>query len=58
MQQLPPFPDQPPATPDPSSPGQPSEAPAEAPSHSPDIDVPSPSAPGTQAPTTPVSPVG
>jgi hypothetical protein len=51
MQQLPPFPDEPP---EPSQPGQPSESPPEQPVHTPDVDVPSP---GTQPPTTPISPV-
>ena len=63
MQQLPPFPDEPgepsePVEPQPSQPGQPTEAPAEEPNHNPTIDVPSPSAPGTEPPTTPISPVG
>jgi len=64
MQQPPPTPDQPshepPATPDPApaQPGQPSEAPPEEPGHNPNIDVPSPQTPGTQPPTTPISPVG
>lgn len=64
MQQLPPFPDSDPTDPDPAQPGQPSqpgkpsEAPAEAPRTNPNIDVPSPSSPGTEAPTTPISPVG
>ena len=43
----------PPATPDP----QPSEAPAESPPMQPPIDIPSPSSPGTETPTTPISPV-
>lgn len=55
MQQLPPFPDD---MPQPSQPGQPSEAPSETPPQGPDIDVPSPSSPGTEAPTTPISPIG
>jgi hypothetical protein len=61
MQQLPPFPD---GTPEPaepgqpSQPGQPSHAPAENPPQTPDIDVPAPSTPGTQPPTTPISPIG
>ncbi len=58
MQQLPPFPDNDPAPVEPSQPGQPSEAPAEAPGGNPNIDVPSPSTPGTETPTTPISPVG
>ncbi|MEO7635029.1 MAG: hypothetical protein ABIS38_05225 [Sphingomicrobium sp.] len=58
MQQLPPFPDNDPAPDTPSEPGGPSEAPAEAPAGNPNIDVPSPSSPGTEAPTTPISPVG
>ncbi|RST31166.1 hypothetical protein HMF7854_10205 [Sphingomonas ginkgonis] len=60
MQQLPPFPDQQPGqpeyTPEPSLPGGPSPAPAENPPGGPDIDVPSPSTPGTAPPTTPISP--
>jgi len=43
---------------EPSEPGQPSEAPREEPGTTPDIDVPSPSSPGTEAPSTPISPVG
>ncbi|WP_309602893.1 hypothetical protein [Sphingomonas sp.] len=43
----------PPETPDP----QPSQAPAETPPMEPPIDVPSPASPGTEAPTTPISPV-
>ena len=60
MQQLPPFPDQPsePATPIEPQPGGPSPAPAETPPIGPDIDVPAPSVPGTQPPSTPISPVG
>ena len=70
MQQLPPFPDDAPGgdpaqpgqpTPNPaqpSEPGQPTRAPSETPPQGPDIDVPSPSSPGTEAPTTPISPVG
>ena len=55
MQQLPPFPDE---TPQPSQPGQPSEAPSETPPQGPDIDVPSPANPGTEPPSTPMSPIG
>jgi hypothetical protein len=68
MQQLPPFPDdvpgyepvepQPGQPAQPSQPGQPSEAPAETPPQGPDIDIPAPSVPGTQPPTTPISPIG
>ena len=61
MQQLPPFPEEhspSPGTPEPSQPGQPTHAPAEEPGQVPNIDVPSPASPGTQPPTTPVSPVG
>ena len=47
----------PPATPEPSPPPQPSEAPAESPPSQSPIDVPSPASPGTEAPTTPISPV-
>lgn len=43
----------PPTGPDPV----PSEAPAESPPMQPPIDVPSPASPGTEAPTTPISPV-
>ena len=43
----------PPETPDP----QPSQAPAETPPMEPPIDVPSPASPGTEAPTTPISPI-
>jgi len=43
----------PPTSPDPV----PSEAPAESPPMQPPIDVPSPASPGTEAPTTPISPV-
>ena len=43
----------PPTSPDPA----PSEAPAESPPMSPPIDVPSPASPGTETPTTPISPV-
>ena len=61
MQQLPPFPDDAPGfepvEPQPGQPGQPSEAPAETPPQGPDIDVPAPSVPGTQPPTTPISPI-
>ncbi len=55
MQQLPPFPNE---TPEPSQPGQPSEAPNEAPAQTPDVDVPAPSNPGTDPSPTPISPVG
>ena len=55
MQQLPPFPED---TPEPSQPGQPSEAPNEAPPQTPDVDVPAPSTPGTEPSPTPISPVG
>jgi len=41
----------------PSQPAQPSHAPAEEPGTNPNIDVPSPATPGTQPPTTPISPV-
>jgi hypothetical protein len=60
MQQLPPFPDTPtnPEPVEPSQPGQPSPAPSEEPATTPNIDVPSPSSPGTEPPTTPISPVG
>jgi hypothetical protein len=64
LQQLPPFPDNDPGPSEPgqpsqpSAPPQPSEAPAEAPGSDPNIDVPSPSSPGTEAPTTPISPIG
>lgn len=69
MQQLPPFPDdapgfepgqpsQPTEPGQPSQPGQPTPAPAEEPGTSPSIDVPSPSTPGTEQPTTPISPIG
>ena len=44
--------------PGPSEPGQPTEAPSEAPGFSPDVDVPSPSSPGTDPSPTPISPVG
>ena len=53
----------PPATPDaapandPSPPARPSEAPAESPIPQDPIDIPSPSSPGTDAPTTPISPI-
>ena len=63
MQQLPPFPDgEPGFTPntdpaEPSEPGGPSTAPSEAPPSTAPIDVPSPSSPGTEAPSTPISPV-
>ena len=43
----------PPTSPDPV----PSEVPAESPPMQPPIDVPSPASPGTEAPTTPISPV-
>lgn len=55
MQELPPIPDDSPA---PSTPGEPTPAPAEEPPMTPDIDVPAPDAPGTETPTTPISPVG
>jgi hypothetical protein len=55
MQQLPPFPDNPP---EPSRPGQPIETPPEEPVHRPDVDVPSPPQPGTDPSPTPISPVG
>ena len=60
MQQLPPFPDTPsnPEPIEPSQPGQPTPAPAEEPPVGPDVDVPSPATPGTQPPSTPISPVG
>jgi len=60
MQQLPPFPDTPsnPEPIEPSQPGQPTPAPQETPPHGPDVDVPSPPSPGTEPPTTPISPVG
>lgn len=41
-----------------SEPGGPSEAPREEPALPPDIDIPSPSTPGTEAPSTPISPIG
>ena len=56
MQQDPNDPDEPEF--EPSEPGQPSEAPREEPVTTPDIDIPSPSSPGTEAPSTPISPVG
>jgi hypothetical protein len=49
MQQLPPFPD---------VPGQPTPAPPETPPQGPYIDVPAPATPGTDPPSTPISPVG
>ena len=56
MQQQPTTPEEPrPDTPQPSQPGQPTPVPPETPTRTPDIDVP---APGTQPPTTPISPVG
>jgi hypothetical protein len=66
MQQLPPFPDdQPGYSPgpetepaNPGTTGEPSTAPAEVPQEAPSIDVPSPTVPGTEAPSTPISPVG
>ena len=69
MQQLPPFPDDAPGFEpgnpapgtepvQPSQPGQPSEAPAEAPGTQPDVDVPSPASPGNDPSPTPISPVG
>ena len=42
----------------PSEPGQPTPAPQEAPPSYAPIDVPSPSAHGTETPTTPISPIG
>ena len=47
-----------PETPQPSQPGQPTEAPVETPPQRPDVDVPSPSTPGTDPSPTPISPVG
>ena len=44
--------------PEPSQPGQPTEAPNEAPPMSPDIDVPAPSSPATDPSPTPISPIG
>ncbi len=44
--------------PEPTSPGQPSEAPTESPPSTPDIDVPTPSSPATDPSPTPISPVG
>ena len=63
MQQLPPFPDEPgqpsePIEPQPCQPAPRSEAPSKTPPVGPDIDVPAPSTPGTEPPTTPISPVG
>ena len=67
MQQLPPFPDQPgspPETPspspgpEPSQPGSPTPAPPEINPPGPDIDTPAPVQPGTEPPSTPISPVG
>lgn len=62
MQQLPPFPDDAPGVepgaPTPSQPGKPSETPTETPPAEAPVDVPSPSSPGTEAPATPISPVG
>jgi hypothetical protein len=60
MQQLPPFPDDAPGfePSTPSEPAQPSVTPQEAPPMEAPIDVPSPSDPGTDAPATPISPVG
>jgi hypothetical protein len=56
MQQNPPIPEEPrPDDPQPAQPGQPTPVPPETPTRAPNIDVPSP---GTQPPTTPVSPVG
>ncbi|MFL6731954.1 MAG: hypothetical protein ACJ8EP_06370, partial [Sphingomicrobium sp.] len=56
MQQPPATPEEPrPDMPQPAQPGQPTPVPPETPTRSPDIDVP---APGTQPPTTPISPVG
>lgn len=47
-----------PGPPEPSQPGQPSEAPAEAPPTGPDVDIPSPSTPGIDPSPTPISPIG
>src|SRR5258705_4934941 len=59
VQQQPPIPETPPETPvHPSQPGQPTEPPPEQPTHSTDIDVPSPTTPGTTPPTGPGFPVG
>ena len=44
--------------PEPTHPGQPSEAPNETPPMTPDIDVPSPSTPSIDPSPTPISPVG
>jgi hypothetical protein len=60
MQQLPPFPEEPGPSADPvrpEQPGQPTPAPDETPAIGPDIDVPSPASPGTEAPSTPIGPV-
>ena len=56
MQQLPPFPDDAPGF-EPTEPGQPTEAPVESPGTQPPIDVPSPSSPGNDPSSTPISPV-
>lgn len=60
MQQLPPFPDDAPGfdPAEPSQPGQPSVTPTEEPPAQAPIDVPSPSTPGTETPSTPISPIG
>ena len=66
MQQLPPFPDDAPGfepspgqePAQPSQPGQPSITPEEAPPAQAPVDVPSPATPGTETPSTPISPVG
>src|SRR5882757_7655138 len=56
VQEQPPIPEKPPETPpEPSQPGQPTEPPPEEPSHSPDIDVPSPATPGTAPSPGPIS---
>jgi hypothetical protein len=47
-----------PPTPEPSQPGRPTEPPPGIPTHSPDIDVPSPPSPGTNPTPGPISPVG
>jgi hypothetical protein len=44
--------------PEPSQPGQPSEAPNEFPPASPDIDMPDPGSPGIDPSPTPISPIG
>jgi len=56
MQQPPATPEEPqPSHPEPAQPGQPTPVPPETPTRTPNIDVPSP---GTQPPSSPVSPVG